>query len=138
MAPSIKTCSACKRSLPIDQFGQCSGYRDGRRGQCNACRTAYQAQRLLRDPSKRKTKAQIRKNDLQQRYRLSPEEYDRILASQGERCSICEKKAQLHVDHCHKTGRVRGLLCFACNLALGRVGDDLEGIGRFVRYLERT
>lgn len=52
---------------------------------------------------------------------VSIEEYDRMLAAQGGGCAICHnppKNRRLHVDHDHKTGKVRGLLCFRCNRAL--------------------
>ena len=57
-------------------------------------------------------------------------------------CAICkthqsELKKTLHVDHDHENGALRGLLCRKCNLALGWVGDDLEGVMRFVNYLEK-
>ena len=139
MALKIKTCSACNCNKPIDQFGICSGYRDGHRGQCNQCRTAKQTERLRENPDKRRTTAQSRAQSLRQRYGLTVEQYRALHSMQQDRCAICGiVSKKLHVDHCHKTGQVRGLLCFDCNLALGRVGDSLEGIRRFVQYLEAT
>lgn len=62
------------------------------------------------------------------RYRLTLEEYDALLVAQDGRCAICrEPKAEgehLHVDHCHETGNVRGLLCNSCNLGIAHMGED--------------
>lgn len=53
------------------------------------------------------------------RYRLTVEEFDRMMEEQGGECALCPKPARV-VDHCHAAGHVRGLLCYACNSALGR------------------
>lgn len=67
-------------------------------------------------PSKRDGDAYRR-----QKYGLAPEQYDAlVLASQG-RCALCDRPADLNVDHCHATGVVRGLLCQPCNLHLAFV-----------------
>src|SRR6266496_2487695 len=65
-------------------------------------------------------------------YGLTPEEFDTLLASQDGRCAICRSETPKSrrngtwcVDHDHETGRIRGLLCTACNRALGLFGDDL-------------
>lgn len=49
---------------------------------------------------------------------------------------ICLAAPAVHVDHCHKTGRVRGVLCFNCNSAIGKLGDDPDVVRRAVAYLE--
>lgn len=82
------------------------------------------------------------------KYNLSQVEYERILASQGGVCACCGKPEatisrrrqspmRLTVDHDHLTGVVRGLLCRACNLGIGQLGDSLEGVKKAVTYLER-
>ena len=80
-----------------------------------------------------KRRAGYRKWYLVRQYGITPEDYDRILASQGNRCAICKTNDpqsrhsdgfRWHVDHCHKTNRVRGLLCFRCNVGIGHLGDD--------------
>jgi hypothetical protein len=89
-----------------------------------------------------------RKNDRLSRiksYGLSPAEFETILESQGRRCAICgtsesrmKSTTQLSIDHCHATGKIRGLLCNRCNRTLARLGDTLEGAMRFVRYLQES
>ncbi|WP_329391128.1 endonuclease VII domain-containing protein [Streptomyces sp. NBC_01351] len=59
-----------------------------------------------------------------------------MIAAQGGVCLICRKAPAVHVDHCHETGRVRGVLCFNCNTAIGKLGDDPDVARRVVTYLE--
>lgn len=69
----------------------------------------------------------VRDRLLRKKYKITVEEYERMLVAQNGVCAICEKqpsKRRLHVDHCHKTGRVRGLLCSNCNTAIGKLNDD--------------
>jgi hypothetical protein len=77
---------------------------------------------------------------LRRNYGITQDEYLRMEASQGGRCAICgtEDKGKwqyLHVDHCHATGKVRGLLCVKCNTALGWF--ELYG-AKISPYLEGT
>ncbi|WP_240203814.1 endonuclease VII domain-containing protein [Streptomyces actuosus] len=51
-------------------------------------------------------------------------------------CEICPNAPPEHVDHCRKTGRVRGVLCFNCNSAIGKLGDDPGAVRRAAAYLE--
>jgi hypothetical protein len=55
---------------------------------------------------------------------LTPQEHAELLAQQDGRCAICRQAAKLDLDHCHATGRTRGLLCRRCNLGLGHFEDD--------------
>jgi hypothetical protein len=60
-----------------------------------------------------------------------------MFAEQGGLCAICEEAPAEHVDHDHKTNRVRGLLCFNCNGALGQFRDRVELMSRAIAYLIR-
>lgn len=71
------------------------------------------------------------------RYGLSLAQYHALLARQGNACAICRKAARvLCIDHCHMTGRVRGLLCRKCNGGLGFYDDDPELLRAALAYLE--
>jgi hypothetical protein len=67
------------------------------------------------------------------------EDFERILAEQGQCCGLCGKnlrdRRDRQIDHCHTTGRVRGVLCFTCNKGLGMLGDNESGLLRAVDYL---
>ncbi len=74
--------------------------------------------------------------DLDQMYGLTLEAYEKLWDSQGGRCGICKcilEKPQ--IDHNHKTGKVRGLLCQKCNTGLGLFGDTVEGFTIALDYL---
>lgn len=79
---------------------------------------------------------------LKRKFDITIDDYDNMLFNQNNRCSICLKhqdefKALLAVDHCHKTNKVRGLLCMNCNTALGGFGDDLARLQRAIEYLAK-
>lgn len=66
-----------------------------------------------------------------------------MLQEKGNRCGICQIEADLlkeclHIDHCHTTGKVRGLLCRSCNLGLGFFRDSPELMNNASLYLEKS
>ena len=73
---------------------------------------------------------------LQQKYGISAAEVDILKSSQGGLCPICQERSAEHVDHDHKTGKVRAILCELCNGFLGAFNDDPELIKRAIAYLE--
>ncbi|WP_437104985.1 endonuclease VII domain-containing protein [Streptomyces sp. enrichment culture] len=58
------------------------------------------------------------------------------IASQGGVCCVCLSAVPAHVDHCHETGRVRGVLCFSCNAALGQFKNQPDVMRRAAAYVE--
>ncbi|MEU3452166.1 endonuclease VII domain-containing protein [Micromonospora sp. NPDC006766] len=72
------------------------------------------------------------------RYGVTVEWYEAKLKEQDGRCAICGARPEkrLAIDHCHVTGKARGLLCFLCNSALGRFEDDPARLRRALAYLE--
>lgn len=98
---------------------------------------ASKARYLATDKGRR----MLRSQNLRQ-YGMTPEEYDAMLAQQGGGCALCGAEkghngTSLAVDHCHRTGKIRGLLCTKCNTALGHFGDDAYGLRRVLAYIER-
>lgn len=97
---------------------------------------------LNRD-DQRRNKAQYyrtveRNRRLKASFGLTPEAYGKMLAKQGCRCAICRQlpfKRRLVVDHCHRTGKVRGLLCDGCNLSVGHLKESVTNAESLVRYL---
>ena|SRR3990167_1222393 len=88
-----------------------------------------------------KTKAgrreEIRSARLRFKYGISISDYNQMLTAQGEACAICKEPPRtrlLDVDHCHKTGRVRGLLCTRCNRGLSYL-DNKEWLEAARRYI---
>lgn len=85
-------------------------------------------------------------SELRQRYGLTLDGYQEILKRQNGVCAICEgqpngpgaDKGRFHVDHCHRTGKVRGLLCGKCNTAIGLLDDDAKRAMRVARYIEEA
>jgi len=73
------------------------------------------------------------------RYKITPEQYGSMLEAQGGVCAICRQEdatgRRLSVDHSHETGKVRGLLCTNCNVALGHLQDNVALLLRAADYL---
>ena len=75
-------------------------------------------------------------------YGIMVEDYETMRSEQKGCCAICGKHEskctkRLHIDHCHATGKVRGLLCGSCNTAIGLLGDDIERLKYAIRYLQK-
>lgn len=78
---------------------------------------------------------------LKKAFGMTEADYELLLEAQGGKCAICERPPRgprrLHVDHCHRTGVIRGLLCASCNPALGIMKDSPELLRKAAEYLER-
>ncbi|MCC9708657.1 endonuclease VII domain-containing protein [Streptomyces sp. MNU76] len=111
-----KRCRGCGQVKPHSEWHR---KREGFAGRCKACRTAARPAEHLR-----------------RKYGLTEADRDELIASQGGVCCICLSAPAAHVDHCHKTGRVRGVLCFNCNAGLGLLRDDPDALNRAADYLE--
>lgn len=145
-----KLCHRCATVKDAEHFNSNARRADGLQVHCVQCmsgarKTARAQQRMLPGGAERARKVGAESRwrwAIQKLYGLTPEQYEVMLTAQGEACAIClraqsELPRRLSVDHCHVSGKVRGLLCAHCNMAIGQLGDDHERIGRAFAYLRR-
>lgn len=126
----LKTCTKCGISKLLTAFYTNKGRRWS---SCKACKTARDYQRHRDNPDLQ------RAFDLRRRFGITLQEYDAMLAAQGGVCAVCGEPPsakRLAVDHNHTTGKVRALLCYSCNSALGLLNEDRARIQRLDAFLE--
>lgn len=73
---------------------------------------------------------------LRRTFGLKIEDYDAMLIAQKGKCKICGSEKKLSIDHCHKGGQVRSLLCLRCNMGIGMFGDDPAILASAKSYVE--
>lgn len=117
----MKECTLCHTDRDIVHFAKDKRIKSGYRSGCAFCCSEYKYKK---------------------RYNISHAEYIQMLQLQNNKCQICNKLdidcqyKKLNIDHCHKTGKVRGLLCNACNQAIGYLKDNSELARRAAIYLD--
>jgi len=114
-----KFCRTCEEIKPHSEWHRNATASDGLATRCKACKAV-----------------RGRGDHLKRQYGITEAERDELIASQGGVCCICLSAPAAHVDHCHKTGRVRGVPCFSCNAALGQFKDRPDAIRRAAAYVE--
>ncbi|MFC8827857.1 endonuclease VII domain-containing protein [Streptomyces sp. NPDC057137] len=114
-----KLCRVCGEVKPHSGWHRNSSASDGLSTRCKSCRAV-----------------QGRAGHLKRQYGITEAQRDEMISSQMGICVICLSAPAAHVDHCHETGRVRGVLCFNCNSAIGKLGDDPDTLRRAIAYLE--
>lgn len=122
-----KLCSDCNRELELNNFHKNANCKYGRVNRCRDCTSVYN--KKWRKENKDKAYFSSRKTALKRKYGITMEDYNNYLDSQNGCCAICGKKeskcrTKLNIDHNHKTGYIRGLLCRYCNSALLRFLRD--------------
>lgn len=147
---SLKLCTRCGEEKPRSEFSlsrQATSTQNAvYRSQCKRCQ-AEQARKWFSENTERSNESRRRFN-LANLYGISVAEYQAMVRDQGGVCAICRedepkqhgrtgKQFRLAVDHCHKTGRIRGLLCQRCNRAMGMFDDDPIVLRRAISYLLR-
>lgn len=88
--------------------------------------------------------AKTRAYNIKKNYGLTQAQIDEMFKSQGGLCKICKglpdvgRWKKLHIDHDHRTGKVRGLICMKCNHGLGSFADSIESLKSAIKYLEES
>lgn len=120
----MKKCTKCGEQKPLSEFYTRKTAKDGRRNDCKSCNVIS-----------------VRDRRLKRVYGLSIAIHEKMIKSQNGNCEICKTKLfankNTHVDHCHKTGSVRGILCQNCNTALGSFRDSIEILKSAQKYLQK-
>jgi hypothetical protein len=133
-ARGVLQCKLCGKEKPLVEF-RVSARPPRRRRKCKECERQRMAELHVLKRAERAAYYQRYRCRL---YGITPADYDRMLAEQGGRCAICRKPLgpqRQTIDHCHKTGRVRGIVHSRCNLVIGNAGEDVEVLRGAIRYL---
>lgn len=133
---NTKSCSVCIITKDVSEF-YARRTRGAYQSECKACCKIRRAKWWKSDAGKLSSK----NSKLKARFGISLDIYNQLLTDQNYQCFICNKTKSanghsLAVDHCHKTGKIRGLLCKACNIALGNFKEDIKSLQNAIVYLE--
>lgn len=142
----VKECTMCSTVLPIESFQKNRAMRtfDGYAPYCRACRSAARRRRYENPKHRDQLNRATESSRLRRLYGLTLEDVDTLKRQRAFKCDICgQVKAgkhlhALHVDHCHETGVVRGMLCNHCNRGLGLFFDDPSRLRAAAMYLDKA
>lgn len=125
-----KLCPGCGEVKKLEAFCRNRRSKDGRATYCKPCHNKRGRE------TRKRLYGGSRYHHLKRRYGITPAEVDEMIRQQGGLCAACRKRPATQVDHDHKTGRVRGILCLNCNAALGAFKDDPRIVWAAIEYLE--
>ena len=147
---SSKVCSKCGTLKPLSEFYKNKSRHRGIKSECKKCANEYHSRhnhtpsgRAINKRYRNSIKGRLvsRRMKLKAYYGITIEEYDRMLEKQNNCCAICKtntpsgKYGRFHVDHCHKTNKIRGILCDSCNRMLGFAKDSINVLLNAIKYL---
>ena len=123
-----KKCTKCNLIKEFTEFGLKKSSKSGLESRCKSCRA---------------------KVERTHKYNITENEIEQLAAKQQHCCAICNKPEtslnnkrtivqNLAIDHCHKTGKVRGLLCSNCNIAIGKFKEDIDLLNSAIKYLKNN
>lgn len=127
-----KWCPDCGTIRPLASFARTKASASGYHSYCLTCHNARG------NESRQRLYGGSREYHLRRRYGIGQADFDEMLAEQGGRCAICGGPDPQHVDHDHRNGWVRGILCFNCNGGLGQFKDDPKLLAGAYTYLKGT
>ncbi len=140
----MKQCSVCKETKELDQFYNVKSTKDGKGYRCKECDNKARQKWAASNPER--SHLSQRQRNLKHRFGVDLEWYEEQFKKQNYSCAICETKTNktagerqfwnFSVDHCHESGKIRGILCNNCNRALGLFQDNPELLKKAVNYVE--
>ena len=134
----MKKCSKCKEIKQLNEFHNSKNGKLKVHHYCKMCHSGYRKQKYVYNKSK------CRDAQLKSKYNLTELELNKMFIAQDKKCMICKnqyssasRQSGLQVDHCHRTGKVRGLLCSNCNIGLGMFKDNIHILESSILYLKQ-
>lgn len=131
-----KVCRSCNVEKTSDEFYSHKETLDRLRNECKECWNKQSLKYYF--ANKETLNMKRRKKHFERNYNLTTEELESLKDKQENKCLVCSSVGDLVVDHNHKTGKIRGLLCNRCNLAVGFIENNPGWAPKAVAYLERT
>lgn len=144
---SNKFCKSFNILINDSHFSKDKYAKDGLNNWCKQCIKEYRSRPEVKQKTKLREKLyysntkNIKENNrLFKKFSITLQDYNELLKLQNYRCKICgidenNCKKGLEIDHCHKTNKIRGLLCMECNTGLGKFKDNKEFLKEAINYL---
>lgn len=149
-----KSCTGCKEVKPVGEFHVSATKPNGRvvyQPRCKVCYNAHYISKWHKKDDLDKRKELFKRKEkynsdwfksyrLATKYNLTVEQFQQMQADQDGKCAICITPitgSAVRVDHCHKTGKTRDLLCHNCNTLLGHAKDDVNILKNAIEYLKK-
>lgn len=146
-----KICRSCAKEKSLSEFSQDLRRKDKRAAYCLSCNKARRYTYYLEHPEKDEQRKENMRDPVYRertkwerafkQYGITKQEYESMFSNQNGLCAICGKtyqrngKEYLLIDHCHTTGKVRGLLCHKCNVGIGLLTHEPELLRKAIHYL---
>jgi 5-methylcytosine-specific restriction endonuclease McrA len=124
-------CPACGETKDAVSFPKNRSTRSGYGTYCKPCHNE------IGKRNRERLHGSTRHYHLRRRYGIGAAEVEELIRKQRGVCAICRERPAAHVDHNHRTGKVRGVLCFGCNGGLGQFQDNVQSLARAIEYVER-
>lgn len=131
---TTKKCSKCKVEKLLEDFSKHKNEKYGRHHYCRLCNSIQKKNTYNYTIAKNKF--------ISNKYKINMEIVENMYLNQNKCCKICgvhkekvTKFGGLYIDHCHKTGKVRGLLCVKCNTLIGVASDKISILNKAIEYL---
>ena len=135
----MKQCTKCGIQKPISEYYKSTKAYDGLQSCCKpchktVCKTSHVKHKLKRN-------LYNKKYNIEKNYKISYNSYLTLIKSQNGNCQICKNILKIdkntHLDHCHYTGKIRGVLCGKCNTGIGQFNDSTELLKSALKYLKK-
>ena len=120
----MKICTKCDELKPLSEFYHHPEARDKKQSRCKKCVIYASTTRFYRV-----------------KYNMSRDDRENLIKSQNGQCAICgyffKSERHTHIDHCHTTNKIRGILCTHCNVAIGMLKESVDILDSAIKYLKK-